>query len=113
MVMVGAGDIAGNSTSVLLLLQDMELGAPDQYYFYPALSIDGMGNLDVVYGYSSSTIYPSLAVTGQAAAGSGGALAPPQVLVQELLQTLAAASLHPSAGTVTTSALRSTLSVPH
>ncbi len=64
------------------VIQDMDLGAPGQYYFYPALSVDGMGNLDIVYGYSSSTIYPSLAVTGQAAARSGGALAPTQVLVQ-------------------------------
>ncbi len=70
------------NTNIPGVVQDMELGAPDQYYFYPALSVDGMGNLGLVYGYSSSTTYPSLAVTGQAAAGSGGALAPPQVIVQ-------------------------------
>ena len=52
-------------TSGPRIVQDFDFGAVGQYYFYPALRVDGLGNLDVIYGYSSDTTYPSLAVTGQ------------------------------------------------
>ncbi|MBI3639255.1 MAG: Ig-like domain repeat protein [Thaumarchaeota archaeon] len=54
------------STSTLQVKQDFRYGASGFYYFYPALRIDGMGDLDVIFGFSSSTVFPSLAVTGQA-----------------------------------------------
>jgi hypothetical protein len=50
--------------------QDFDIGLSNNYFFYPALSIDSLGNLDVVFGYSNSDIlfpgYPSIAMTGQA-----------------------------------------------
>lgn len=70
------------NTSTPGLVQDMNYGANGQYYFYPAVTIDSSGGLDVIYGYSSATIYPSLAVTGQASGASAGTLAPAQVLKQ-------------------------------
>lgn len=54
------------NTSSSVVTQDFDFGASGQYYFYPALRFDGLGDLDVIYGYSSSTVFPSLAITGQA-----------------------------------------------
>ena len=47
--------------------QDFNVGRIGYYYFYPALSIDSSGNLDLVFGFSSASDsrYPSIAVTGQ------------------------------------------------
>jgi hypothetical protein len=47
------------------LIQDFDVGFKDSYYFYPALAVDTEKNLFVVFGYSSSTIFPSLAVMNQ------------------------------------------------
>lgn len=58
--------IAQIDTSSNTLIQNMEFGSSGYYYFYPALSVDSLGNLLVIFGYSSSIIYPSLAVTKQA-----------------------------------------------
>jgi len=67
------------------VLQDFDVGAKGQYYFYPALRFDRFGDLDVLYGFSSSTnstcCYPSLAVTGQAITDPAGSLSRPQLLV--------------------------------
>ncbi len=68
------------TTSPATVKQDFDLGANGEYLFYPAVSMDGQGNLALVYGYSSSTIFPSLAVTGQAVGGPAGSLAAPQTL---------------------------------
>jgi Dockerin type I domain len=61
--------------------QDFDSGAVGQYFFYPALRIDGRGDLDLTYGYSSSTIFPSLAATGQATTDPVDSLAAPQTLM--------------------------------
>jgi len=45
-------------------VQDFDYASPGQYFFYPAVSLS-QGQLVVVYGLSSSTVYPSLLVTGQ------------------------------------------------
>jgi hypothetical protein len=42
--------------------------------FYGAVSLDSSNNLVVVYGESSSTIFPSLEVTGQLATATAGIL---------------------------------------
>ncbi len=63
-------------TSANSILQDFDLGSTGQYYFYPALRMDGNGNLDVIYGFSSANDYPSLAITGQASSDPSGSLAP-------------------------------------
>jgi len=60
--------------------QDFDYGLSGRYLFYPALRIDGQGDLDLLYGYSSSTLFPSLAVTGQATTDSSGSLGPPWTL---------------------------------
>ena len=62
----------GSSTVV----QDFDVGAVGQSYYYPAFSVDGPGNLDVVFGYSSASDYPSIAVTGQAVQDPLGSLTP-------------------------------------
>jgi hypothetical protein len=66
----------GSST----VLQDFDIGAVGQSYYYPALRVDGTGNLDVVYGYSSASDYPSIALTGHAAQDPPGSLTPAIVL---------------------------------
>jgi hypothetical protein len=52
------------------VLQDFDVGAAGFYYFYPALGVDSSGNVDVVFGDSSSSIFASLAATGQVAGSS-------------------------------------------
>ncbi len=70
------------STSTTSVQQDFEYGATGFYYFYPALRMDGSGNLDLVYGYSSSTTYPSIAVTGQLTTDPANSLAAAKTLKQ-------------------------------
>jgi Divergent InlB B-repeat domain len=52
-------------TSTNSKVQDFTVGYPGLYYYYPALSIDTSGNMLTMFGYSSSSTYPSLAVSGQ------------------------------------------------
>jgi len=52
-------------TTIPTVTQDFLFGANGFDYFYPAISINTFGGLGVVFGYSSSTIFPSIAVTGQ------------------------------------------------
>lgn len=54
------------ATSPATVKQDFDFGISGQYLFYPALKIDNNGDLELVYGYSSSTVFPSLAITSQA-----------------------------------------------
>src|SRR5581483_11101052 len=77
-------------TQTPAILQDFDFGAPKSYYFYPALHIDGanglgtrngVGNLNVIFGYSSVTSYPSLAVTGQAIIDSPNSIKTPLTIV--------------------------------
>lgn len=59
------------------VIQDFDVGAVASYFYYPALSIDGAGSLDVVYGYSSAKVYPSLYVSGQTEGGVHNTLSQP------------------------------------
>ena len=68
------------NTAGQYVAQDFDLGAPGQYYYYPAVSMDGNGNMEAIYGYSSSTIYPSLAVAGQLSTDPANAVAQPITL---------------------------------
>jgi len=72
--------IAQIDTSSNTLTQNIELGSSGYYYFYPALSVDSLGNLVVIFGYSSSTSYPSLAVTKQATNDPVNTLESPVIL---------------------------------
>ena len=53
-------------TSSSSMVQEFDYGASSKYYFLPALRIDSMGNLAMIYGYSSVSNYPTLAVSGEA-----------------------------------------------
>ena len=54
------------STPVPIVIQNFDYAARGQYYFYPALSIDGFGGVDMIFGYSNSTTYPAIALSGLA-----------------------------------------------
>ena len=56
------------------VLQDFDLGIKNTDLYFPAVSIDGTGNMVAVYGYSNSTVYPSIAVTGQRTSDPAGSL---------------------------------------
>ena len=62
------------TTSPVTVKQDFDYGAIGQYFFYPAFRVDGLGNLDLMYGFSSSSVLPSLAITGQAKMDPSGSL---------------------------------------
>jgi hypothetical protein len=73
---IPSGDTIGRSCARLILIttsgtaaptkvQDFDYAASGQYFFYPAVSLF-QGQLVVVYGQSSSTVFPSLLVTGRA-----------------------------------------------
>ncbi len=62
-------------TALSTPLQDFDLGIVGAYVFYGSVSLDSSNNLVVVYGESSSTIFPSLEVTGQLATAPAGSLA--------------------------------------
>ncbi|MGB6463624.1 MAG: plastocyanin/azurin family copper-binding protein [Nitrosotalea sp.] len=68
-------------TSSQTIIQDMEQASSGYYYFYPALNLDSLGDLVVIFGYSTSTIYPSLAVTKQAYNDPANTLEAPIILV--------------------------------
>lgn len=72
------------SVSPMVVIQDFDVGAKDFYYFYPALTIDGVGDLTVVFGFSSALSYTccfgSIAVTGQATTDPLGSFRTPTML---------------------------------
>jgi hypothetical protein len=67
-------------TPTTLPLQDFDLGVPGAFVFYGSVSLDSSNNLVVVYGESSSTIFPSLEVTGQLATAPAGSLGAAQTI---------------------------------
>lgn len=67
-------------TNANKVLQDFDKGDIGVYYFYPGLQIDGSGNLDFIYGYSSTSTYPSLAASGQAVGSALNTLIQPIIL---------------------------------
>ena len=68
------------TTSPPVVSEDFDFGTNHQYNFYPALRIDKKGNLLVLFGFSNSTTFPSLAVTGQLATDPANTLAQPRTL---------------------------------
>ncbi len=68
-------EIATSTTGPPTILQDFDLAILGAYVFYGAVSLDSSNNLVVVYGESSSMIFPSLEVTGQIANAPAGSLA--------------------------------------
>lgn len=64
------------NSSTPTIMQNFDYAVSGQYYFYPALSLDGRGNMEMIFGYSNSTTWPTLAITGQAWNDPAGAMAP-------------------------------------
>ena len=74
-------EIATSTTAAPSGFQDFDLGIAGAYVFYGSVSLDSSNNLVVVYGESSSTIFPSLEVTGQLVAGPAGTLGTAHTIV--------------------------------
>jgi len=70
-----------NTNSPVTVRQDFDFGTNGKYYFDGALSTDASGNLEVVYGFSSTTDYPSIGVVGQDATNPAGTLSLPQTIL--------------------------------
>jgi hypothetical protein len=73
-------EIATSTTGPPTILQDFDLAIKGAYVFYGSVSLDSSNNLVVVYGESSSTIFPSLEVTGQLATAPAGSLGGAQTI---------------------------------
>src|SRR5438128_10820158 len=56
--------------------QDFRVSSTSRHYFYPALALDGAGNLAVLAGYASGSEYPGLVATGRLTGDPIGALPP-------------------------------------
>lgn len=54
------------TTSNMSVVQDFDFKVCCRDLYLPALSIDGLGNLALIFAYSSASIYPTLAVVGRA-----------------------------------------------
>lgn len=67
------------TSGTLSKVQDFDYASSGQYFFYPAVSLY-QGQLAVVYGLSSSSIYPSLLVTGRSSADSLNTLRTPATI---------------------------------
>jgi hypothetical protein len=69
-----------NTSGTPTVLQDFDIGVSNEYIYYPAISTEGSGNLDIVAGFSSSTVYPSILVTGQSLSDAPNTYQPPVVI---------------------------------
>ncbi len=67
-------------TRMSSIVQDFDLGTSGMYYFYPAITVDGNGDLDMIFGYSSASSYPGLMFATQTPADSTGQTEPIQIL---------------------------------
>jgi hypothetical protein len=68
------------NTNTSGILQDFDYGVAGQSVYYPALRIDGNGNLDVVYGFSLTGVGFGIGVTGQTVNDPIGSLKQPAIL---------------------------------
>lgn len=62
------------SDPMVNISQNANLNQTGMDFFLPALSIDGAGDLGLIFGYSSPVIDPSLGITGQTTSDVPGAL---------------------------------------
>ena len=60
-------------------LQDFDFGKPGLYYYYPAIQMDGAGNLISVFSASSATMYAAVYASGQRA-GAGNSFQDPVLI---------------------------------
>jgi len=62
------------------VLQDFDVGTRASSLYYPAISIDKVGNLGMVFGYSSYSVYPSILVSTQLSNDKLDSIGDPQYL---------------------------------
>jgi len=67
-------------TTARTIRQDFRVSSTLRHYFYPALALDGAGNLAVLAGYASGSEYPGLVATGRLTGDPIGVLQPPVVV---------------------------------
>jgi hypothetical protein len=63
---IGLIQIMTPDTKKFVLSQKIQFTERGKNSFYPAITIDGKGNLNVIYGWSSDKDFPSLSITGRA-----------------------------------------------
>ncbi len=68
------------STTSSQVLEDFDYGVAGEDLYYPAIALDPAGDLTLVYGVTSTSIYPSVAITGRAASAPAGTLNPPTTI---------------------------------
>ena len=68
-------------TSAGTVLQDFDVNVAGKDVFYPALRVDGSGDLAVVFGFSSATDYPGIMTTGRVFGDPLNTVQAPQVAV--------------------------------
>ncbi len=61
-------------------LQDFDINVAGKHIFYPALRVDGAGDLAVVFGYSSATDYPGIMTTGRVFGDPSNTVQTPRVM---------------------------------
>ena len=83
-------------------LQDFGFGLPFTSVYYPALDVDSVGDLVVVYGFSSSTVFPSLAVAGELAGGPPNSLVDGNVIAKGTGTTPVSTTCLPPFGCIST-----------
>ncbi len=74
-------EIDTSTPSAPRVTQEFDHSETGRDLFYAALSMDNRGNLGVLYGFSSETDFPSLAVTGQSTTDGPNALKAPVTIV--------------------------------
>lgn len=69
------------NTTTGTVAQDFDVGSAGLYYLYPALRADAQGDLLVVFGYSSASVFPGLMAAGRVFGDAPGSLDPPQAIM--------------------------------
>jgi hypothetical protein len=69
-------DVLGVAGRPATLLEDFNIGLPGAALYYPSIALDHAGDLLVVFGVSSLTIFPSLAAAVQRAGDASGTISP-------------------------------------
>lgn len=68
-------------TGARTILQDFDIDVAGKHVFYPALRLDGAGDLGVAFGYSSPTDFPGIMVSGRVFADPVNTFQTPSVVV--------------------------------
>jgi hypothetical protein len=70
----------GLNTSTSNIVQDFDVAVFGSSLYYPALSMDKAGNLGVIFGYSSNSLYPSLLISKHLSSDPPNSIEEPQIL---------------------------------